>query len=156
VTLGPIDNWSEHSHCGTHRKGGVMDDVLARIWDNLGGRIGGPLSFRLLLQPVMAAFLAIRAGLKDARIGQPAYFWAILTGVEHRRALLHEGWKDVMKVFLLAVVLDVAYQVLVFRWVYPIEILIVAFLLACLPYLLIRGPVNRIAAALRRQGRPWR
>jgi hypothetical protein len=61
-----------------------------------------------------------------------------------------------MKIVLLAIVLDVAYQVLVFRWVYPIEILIVAFLLACLPYLLIRGPVNRIAAALRRRGDPWR
>lgn len=131
-----------------------MDDMLARIWENLGGRIGGPLSFRLMLQPVMAALFAIRAGIKDARTGQPAYFWAILTGSEHRRALLHEGWKDVMKVFILALVLDVMYQVIVFRWLYPIEMLIVGFLLACVPYLLIRGPANRIAAALRRQGGP--
>jgi hypothetical protein len=133
-----------------------MEDVLARIWENLGGRVDGPLSFRLTLQPVMAAFFAIRAGMKDARRGRPAYFWTILTSTNERRALLHEGWKDVMKVFLLALGLDVVYQVIVFRWLYPLEMLIVAVLLACVPYLLIRGPANRIAGALRRQGRPGR
>ena len=129
-----------------------MEDLLARIWENLGGRIDGPLSFRLTLQPVMAMFLAIRAGMKDARRGRPAYFWTILTFPEERRALLHEGWKDVMKVFLLALGLDVIYQVIVFRWLYPLEMLIVAVLLACVPYLLIRGPANRIATFLRRRG----
>jgi hypothetical protein len=133
-----------------------MEDVLARIWENLGGRVDGPLSFRLTLQPVMAAFFAIRAGLKDARRGRPAYFWTILTIPEERRALLHEGWKDVMKVFLLALGLDVVYQLIVFRWLYPFEMLIVAVLLACVPYLLIRGPANRIATFLRLRDRPRR
>jgi hypothetical protein len=131
-----------------------MDEWLTRIWENLGGRIDGPLAFRLTLQPVMAAFFAIRAGIKDARVGRPAYFWTILTCPYDRRRLLHEGWKDVMKVFLLALGLDVAYQVIVFRWVFPLELLIVGVLLACVPYLLVRGPVNRIASALRRRRRP--
>jgi hypothetical protein len=130
-----------------------MDDALTRICENLGGRIGGPLSFRLALQPVMAAFFAIRAGIQDARTGRPPYFWTILSSPADRRALLQQGWKDMMKVFILALVLDVAYQVIVFGWVFPLELLIVAFLLACIPYLLIRGPANRIAAALRRPGR---
>lgn len=38
-------------------------------------------------------------------------------------------------------------RVMVFRWVYPAEVVIVAFLLACLPYLLIRGASNVMAAA---------
>jgi hypothetical protein len=122
-----------------------MDEGLARIWENLGGRIDGPLSFRLLLQPVVAAVLAIRAGLHDARAGRPPYFWAILTSPDDRRALLREGWKAVAQIFVLAVVMDTVYQLIVFRWVYPVELLLVAFLLACVPYLLIRGPVNRIA-----------
>jgi hypothetical protein len=130
-----------------------MEEWLARIWENLGGRIGGPLSFRLIVQPVMAAFFAVRAGIKDERIGRPPYFWTILASPEDRRRLLHEGWKDVMKVFLLALGLDVAYQLIVFRWVFPLELLIVGFLLSCFPYLLIRGPANRIASALHRQGR---
>ncbi len=126
-----------------------MDDLLTRLWENLGGRIGGPLTFRLILQPLVAAALAIRAGLLDARTGRPPYFWTILTNPAHRRDLLREGWKAVASVFAVAVVIDVAYQLIVFRWVYPGEVLIVAFLLACVPYLLIRGPANRIASAIR-------
>jgi hypothetical protein len=126
-----------------------MDDLLTRLWEHLGGRIGGPLTFRLILQPLVAAALAIRAGLLDARTGRPPYFWTILTNPTHRRDLLREGWKAVATVFAVAVVIDVAYQFIVFRWVYPGEVLIVAFLLACVPYLLIRGPANRIASAIR-------
>jgi hypothetical protein len=127
-----------------------MDEVFARIWENLGGRVGGPLTFRLILQPAVAIFFAIRAGLLDARSGKPPYFWTILVSRADRRELLREGWKAVAKVFVLAALIDAAYQVMVFRWVYPGEVLLVAFLLACVPYLLIRGPVNRIA----RSGRP--
>jgi hypothetical protein len=46
-----------------------MNDILVRIWENLGGRVGGPMSFRLRLQPAVAALLAIRAGMQDARTG---------------------------------------------------------------------------------------
>ena len=129
-----------------------MDDVLARIWENLGGRIGGPLTFRLILQPLMAVILGVRAGLADARAGRPAYFWTILTSPAARRDLLREGWKAVARVFVLAVVIDIVYQLIVFRWVYPGELLILAFLLACVPYLLVRGPANRIAAPFLRRG----
>ena len=59
--------------------------------------------------------------------------------------LLHEGWKDVAKVFLVAIVMDFVYQIIELRWFYPEEAVIVATLLALLPYLLLRGPANRIA-----------
>ena len=127
-----------------------MEELLARVWENLGGRVGGPLSFRLLLQPAIATLLAIRAGLADAKAGRPAYFWAILTDPVHRREQLAEGWKAIAKVFVMAVVIDAVYQVVALRWIYPVEALLVAFILACVPYLLIRGPVNRIARIPRR------
>ena len=123
-----------------------MDELLARIWENLGGRVGGPMTFRLILQPLVASVLAISAGLKDARAGRPAYFWAILTDAANRRDLIRDGWKSIAKVFTLAMIIDVVYQVIVFKWVYPSEVLILAFLLACVPYLLLRGPVNRLAS----------
>jgi hypothetical protein len=126
-----------------------MEDVLARAWENLGGRIGGPLTFRLVLQPVVATILAVKAGLQDARDHRPPYFWAILTKPDERRELLRQGWKAVAKIFVFAIVMDVLYQIIIFRWIYPGELLIIAFLLACAPYLLIRGPVNRIASATR-------
>ena len=37
------------------------------------------------------------------------------------------------------------YEVIVYRWVYPGQALIVAAVLAFVPYLMIRGPVTRIA-----------
>jgi hypothetical protein len=40
--------------------------------------------------------------------------------------------------------MDVIYQFMVFRFIYPGEALIVAFVLACVPYLLIRGPIGRL------------
>ena len=128
-----------------------MDEMLTRLWENLGGRIGGPMSLRLLLQPTIATILAIRSGLADARAGQPAYLWSVVTNPEDRRELLRSGWKSVAKVFTMAVVLDVVYQLIVAHWVYPLESVIVAFVLACVPYLLVRGPVNRIASAARRK-----
>lgn len=128
-----------------------MDDMLARLWENLGGRIGGPLSFRLLLQPTIAVVLAVKAGLADARAGKPPYLWTMLTNADDRRELLRSGWKSVAKVFVMALVIDVVYQLIVARWVYPLESLIVAFILAVVPYLLVRGPVNRIASAGRRK-----
>lgn len=128
-----------------------MDEMLTRTWENLAGRVGGPLTFRLILQPLVAAGLAIRAGLDDARTGRPAYFWSILSDPEHRRELVREGWTAVAKVFVLALVIDAVYQIVVQRWVYPGEALIVATLLAFVPYLLIRGPVTRIARGLARR-----
>ena len=122
-----------------------MEDLIARLFGNLTSRPGGPMSVRFLLQPTMAALLALRAGLQDARTGQPAYFWALLTNPLHRRELLREGWKAVSKVFVIALVLDVVYQIIQQRWIYPGEALIVAFTLAIVPYLVLRGPVNRLA-----------
>ena len=102
-----------------------MEDLLARIWENLGGRVGGPLTFRLILQPLVAIVFAIRAGLQDARTGRPPYFWTILTSPGDRLRLLREGWKAVARVFVLAAIIDAVYQVMVFRWVYPFEVLLV-------------------------------
>jgi hypothetical protein len=102
----------------------------------------------------MAMIFAIRDGLKDSREGRPAYFWSLFTEPSLRRDLLRDGWRSTSKVFILAAILDVIYQFIVFRWVYPFETLLVAVLLALIPYLLIRGPVNRIKTSLQRPTAP--
>jgi hypothetical protein len=121
-----------------------MDEIWMRIIENMGDRIHGPMKFRFILQPVMASIFAIIAGLKDAKAGNPPYFWALLTDPGHRAEMLKDGWKSVGKVFILALVLDVVFQVMVLGTVYPVETLIVALLLAIVPYLLLRGLVTRL------------
>jgi hypothetical protein len=127
-----------------------MEDIWHRVVGNLFGRLDGPLHFRIILQPVMAVFFAVIDGVKDAKMDKPVYFWAIIFNPEQRGELLKEGWKHVGKIFILAVILDLAYQLIVFHWVYPGELLIVAFFLAIVPYLLLRGPVNRIIQMFRK------
>ena len=127
-----------------------MDDIVMRVWENLMARPTGPMSIRLMLHPIVASILAIRSGLRDAREGRPAFLWAALTNPGYRPELLRQGWKDVGKVFVLAIVLDAIYQLIVHRGVYVGELLIVATTLAIVPYCLIRGPVTRIGRGLAR------
>jgi hypothetical protein len=121
-----------------------MDEVT-RIWTDLIGRLSGPLTMRLILQPVMASLYAVRDGLKDAQAGRPPYLWTIFSHPEERRRLIRDGWKSIGKIIALAIILDVVYQLIVFRRIYPFESIDVAIILAVLPYSLLRGPVNRIA-----------
>jgi len=91
-----------------------MDDMLTRDWEMLLGRAHGPLDFRMIFQPTMAALLAIRAGLQDACVGRPPYGWTVLTQSGHRMELLRGGWKDVGRLFIAAVVIDIIYELIVF------------------------------------------
>jgi hypothetical protein len=96
------------------------------------------MQFRLVLQPLTSIFFAVRAGLRDAKAGRPPYLRAILTLPGQRRELLREGWKDVAKIFIIAVIIDVVYQIVAQRWIYPGEALLVAAILAFVPYVLLR------------------
>src|SRR5262245_43253048 len=96
-------------------------DVLTRIWMDLTGRLTGPLTFRLFLQPAMATLLALHHGMRDARAGRPPYMTRMFSHPEGRRRALREGWKDIGKVIILAIVLDFVYELIVFRRMYPFE-----------------------------------
>lgn len=122
-----------------------IQEILTRFWDQLLARPTGPLAFRLVLQPIMVTILAIIDGLKDARVGRSPYLWTILSDPVQRAAHLREGLKRVSRVIIFALVMDAIYQFMVVGRFYPGEALVIAFVLAVLPYLLIRGPVARIA-----------
>jgi hypothetical protein len=122
-----------------------MEHIITRVLEQLAGRVTGPMKFRLVLQPAMAIFFAIRDGLKDARAGRPPYFWGLFTDRGECREMLENGWKSVGRVFIFAILMDAIYQFIELRWFYPGEAVIVAIILAIIPYLLLRGPVNRIA-----------
>ncbi|WP_198292786.1 hypothetical protein [Mesorhizobium sp. STM 4661] len=93
----------------------------------------------------MATLFAIRDGIKDARAGRSPYFWTVLSKPDERRQRLNEGLRSTGKIIVLAVILDTVYQFIELGTFYPGEALVVAFVLAFVPYLLIRGPAARIA-----------
>jgi len=112
--------------------------------DGLMARIAGPMSFRFLIQPLMALFFAVRDGRKDAREGKAPYFWALFNNPGHRREMLQSGWKSVGKVFIIAMILDLVFQIIAFHGIRPGGAMVAGVILAIIPYLLLRGPLNRV------------
>jgi hypothetical protein len=124
-----------------------VDDLLTRMWSDLVARVTGPFWFRFVMQPLMGLIYAARDGIVDARQGRPPYFWTIFTRAGERWKLLREGGKAMARVIALGVVMDLVYQLLVFRRIHPFELVIIVLALAFVPYLIFRGPMNRIARA---------
>lgn len=130
-------------------------DFVAQHWQMLVGRLQGPMNFRFLLQPFVGVLLAFRAAYRDAREGRsPYFFWSVFTHSVKRKEIILHAWEDVGKVFILATVLDVIYQWMVHRWIYPGQTLIVALSLAVIPYLIVRGPATRILRRVRSSAQP--
>ena len=129
-----------------------MGETITRAWNDLLARDSGPLHFRLFFQPLVATILAIRAGWADAWAGRPIFFWTLVREPAQARTMLRNLWRFVGKVFLSAVALDVAYQLIVLQWIYPVQTLIVATMLALVPCLVVRAIGNRIVTAIRQ----WR
>jgi hypothetical protein len=124
---------------------GVSIPIFQRIWHDLVERPDEPMRFRFILQPLMAAIVAIRNGLKDARTGKSPYFWTLVTNPCEPIRRLNEGLNATARIILLGLVMDMIYQGIVLRQFYPAEAVIVALLFAFVPYVIIRGPALRIA-----------
>ena len=119
--------------------------LLSDFLSGLSDRLHGPMHLRLFLQPLMACVFALRDGKKDALEGKSPYFWGLFTEPEHRHERLQSGWKSIGKIFIVAVILDLVFQVLAFHelrlgggaiWA--------GIVLALLPYTLLRGPFKRL------------
>jgi hypothetical protein len=124
---------------------GFSAEVQARIWRDIVERPGGPMTFRFILQPCMAAIAAAYDGINDARLGRDPYLWTILTNPHESAARLREGLVATARILLLGFGMDAIYQAIVLKTFYPGEMAIIAILLAFIPYLMLRGPFARIA-----------
>jgi hypothetical protein len=124
---------------------GLSVTAFERIWQNLLDRPSGPMTFRFVLQPIMATIAAMVDGVKDARTGRTPYLWTILRNPAERGSRLNEGLIATARVILLGLCMDVIYQFIAFDTFHPAEAVIIAGLLAFVPYLLLRGPIARVA-----------
>jgi hypothetical protein len=104
------------------------------------------------VQPLMAILFAARDGRRDSREGRAAYLWSLVTDPTQRRYLLESGWKGISKVFVLALVLDVVYQLMEWHTVKVLQALLTAVVLAVIPYAVLRGPVNRVLPGRQTRG----
>lgn len=117
--------------------------------NDLATRLHGPGAFRFYLQPAVAALFAIVDGVKDARAGRPAFLWDAFRGGPGRPQRLRTGLQQVTTPFAVAVVLDVMFQWVVMREIHFGAAFLVGAALIWLPYVLLRGPVNRLLTLVR-------
>jgi hypothetical protein len=122
-------------------------DILTRFWTDMVDRADGPMTFRFFLQPTMALITALIDGIKDARSGKSPYAWLLAHSAPGQRlGVWREGVSATARILLLGVGMDVIYQFRMFGgFKYPAEAFVIAVVLGFLPYLVLRGPINRIA-----------
>ena len=123
----------------------TLTDMIARGWENFLARPQGTLEVSIHSPTYHRGHTGASRWHQQCSKRSPAYLWAAFTKPGYRVQLLHGGWKDIRTPFLVSAVLDAIYQLITHRFIYPLELLFTATLLALVPYLILRGPVNRIA-----------
>jgi len=118
-------------------------EVHRRFWADIFERIHGPMTFRFYLQPVMAALAALPDGIRDARLGHRSFFWSAWWDNNASAGRLREGAISTARVVLLGLSMDVIYQFKALDRFYPVEALMMAILLAVIPYFIFRWIVER-------------
>jgi hypothetical protein len=129
-------------------KHGISIEIIQRMWRDFFERSGEPMSFRFYLQPIMAIIAAVHDGINDARAGRTPYMQKLISRPGHLSETLGEALHATARIVLLALGMDAIYQLTVLGTFYPGEMVMVALLLAVVPYILARGPVALI-------GRRW-
>ena len=125
---------------------GFSAEVHRRLWHDIFERPGGPMSFRFVLQPVMAAIAAFHDGARDAGQGRAPYLKRLVSESGDRSDLFSEAVLSTSRIILLGLAMDGIYQYTVLKTFYPGEMVVIALALAFVPYLLLRGPSSRLAS----------
>jgi hypothetical protein len=125
---------------------GLSWDVGKRFWSDIFGRLSGPMTFRLILQPIMGLIAAIPDGRRDAREGHSAFFWSGHSDPAVRHGRLRQGLMATARIMLLGLSIDLIYQIKVFHQFYPAEAVLFALVLCVIPYFIWRWIVERIAS----------
>jgi len=110
---------------------------------DLPKRLNGPGRFRFVLQPAVAIFLGIRAGIADGRAGRLPYIFSLLSDGKRRWELLKDGLAQVSTLVAFAILLDAISQWLILRAIYPGPALVVGPVLIAFPYSVSRALANR-------------
>jgi hypothetical protein len=132
----------------------VMDTIkTGRVYlfssqflEELPRRFSGPGRFRFIMQPILAIILGVRGGLVDAKAGNPPYLYGLLFVPERRTDLLRSGALAICNLLAMGIVLDVVFQLVLYRAVHPGPALLIGPILICFPYVASRALTNRLAS----------
>ena len=132
---------------------GLSLQVQQRFWSDIFARATGPMTFRFYLQPTMALIAAVHDGLRDTRFGHHSFFWSAAVDPTKQAGRLREGLRSTARIVLLGLSMDVIYQIKVLDRFYPVEALMMAILLAVVPYFIFRWIVVGVSRwSLARKG----
>jgi len=111
--------------------------------EDIPKRLTGPGRFRFILQPLVATILGIRSGRVDARTGRPPYLKALITDGEHRGEMARDGFRSIVNLLLMGILLDSIFQWMILGQSYPGAALVVGPVLITTPYAIARALANR-------------
>jgi hypothetical protein len=127
-----------------------MINYFFEIWESMLMRTKDFLQLRLLFGPLQSILLATLIAKRDAKKQYPPYIWRFLATSKQRRAISRNAWINAGKIFVLAVSIDIIYQlteIIMFdakMTFNALEAALVGLLLTIIPYILMRGPVQRV------------
>ena len=113
--------------------------------EELPARFTGRGRLRFILQPTIAILLGLRGGLRDARAGHPPYLFGLIFAGGRRRDLLRSGLAAIRNLLAAGIILDLVFQLVLYRSVHPGAAVVIGPILICAPYALSRALSNRVA-----------
>lgn len=113
--------------------------------EELPQRFTGPGRLRFILQPMTASFFGIRGGLADAKTENPSYLFMLLFHTGRRKELLRSGAAALSTLLAMGIIMDVVFQLVLYRAVHPVVALLVGPIFICFPYALSRTLTARLA-----------
>jgi len=116
--------------------------------EELPQRFTGPGRLRFILQPVTAILLGLHGGLRDANAGNPPYLFGLIFSSGHRGEFLRSGLAAIRNLLAVGIIMDLVFQLVLYRSVHPGAALLVGPLFICLPYAVSRALTTRFAGWL--------
>jgi hypothetical protein len=123
------------------------------IVEGIIARIGGPMSLRFVFQPLVGLLLGVRDGMMDAKAGEPPFIFGLIIDKENRKAKLASLFKSLSKTIIIAIVLDMIAQYIIFNQIRVSGAIIIAIIILVVPYSVARAITNRVITK-RKMSRP--
>jgi hypothetical protein len=114
------------------------------IAEGIIARIVGPMSLRFVFQPLVGLLLGARDGVRDAKAGEPPFIFDLIVNRANRRIKLASLFTSLSKTIIIAVVLDLIAQYLIFGQVHITGALAIAAVILVVPYSLARAITNKV------------